>query len=302
MSTSDQAVIVWGEVLWDLFPDGAQLGGAPANVAWHLGLAGGWARLVSRVGDDDEGRRAIARLGEVCDTSLVQIDPQLATGVVEVSIDHGEPRYRLVPDRAWERIACTDDVIGALGEASVVIYGTLAQRTAAGLDSWRAGMAAAHGRCLKVCDVNLRKTETGGIEEGVAVLAALERADMVKVNDRELASLAAWLGWKDPIGELRKRPRVVAVTHGAVGATIYGEAGAVEIAATRAAPGGDNVGCGDAFLAVLVHGMTLGWDLAECGRAASRWASAVAEVRGATPFFDDERVADLLELDREDVA
>ncbi|MEO6771644.1 MAG: hypothetical protein ABI467_01315 [Kofleriaceae bacterium] len=48
--------------------------------------------------------------------------------------------------------------------------------------------------------------------------------------------------------------------------------------------------------------MTLGWDFAQCGRAASRWAAAVAEVRGATPWFDDARVADLLELDREDVA
>ena len=305
MSTTDQAVIIWGEVLWDLFPDGAQLGGAPSNVAWHLGMAGGWARLVSRVGDDDDGRRAIARLGEVCDTSLVQIDPERATGVVEVTVDAGEARYKLVPDRAWERIACTDDVIGALGEASVLIYGTLAQRTAAGLDGWRAGMNAAHGRCLKVCDVNLRKTESGGITEGVAVLAALERADMVKVNDRELAALADWLGWADPIRELRKRPRVVAVTHGAAGATLYGPdsaARAIEIAGTSAKPGGDNVGCGDAFLAILVHGMTLGWDFAQCGRAASRWAAAVAEVRGATPWFDEARVADLLELDREDVA
>jgi len=305
MSTSDQAVIIWGEVMWDQFPDGPELGGAPANVAWHLGMAGGWARLVSRVGDDDLGRRAIARLGEVCDTSLIQVDPERATGVVEITLERGEPRYKLVPDRAWERIACTDDVIGALGEASVLIYGTLAQRTAAGLDGWRAGMNAAHGRCLKVCDVNLRKTESGGITEGVAVLAALERADMVKVNDRELASLADWLGWADPIAELRKRPRVVAVTHGADGATLYGpdaSAHAIEIAGTPAKSGGDNIGCGDAFLAILVHGMTLGWDFAQCGRAASRWAAAVAEVRGATPWFDEERVADLLELDREDVA
>jgi fructokinase len=294
MSTTDQAVIIWGEVLWDQFPDGAQLGGAPANVAWHLGLAGGWARLVSRVGDDDLGRRATARLAEVCDTSLVQVDPERETGVVEVTVVGGEPRYRLVPGRAWERIACTDDVIGALGEASVLVYGTLAQRTAAGLQGWRDGIAAAHGRCLKVCDVNLRKTEKPEIEEGVAVLAALERADVVKVNDRELDVLAAWLGWADPIAELRKRPRVVAVTHGARGATLYGEGGAVEIAGAAAKPGGDNVGCGDAFLAILVHGMTLGWDLAASGNAAARWAAAVAEVRGATPFFDEARVAELL--------
>ena len=294
MSTTDQAVIIWGEVLWDQLPEGPSLGGAPANVAWHLGLAGGWARLVSRVGDDDLGRRALARLGEVCDTSLVQIDTERETGVVEVTVERGEPRYRLVPGRAWERIACTDDVIGALGEASVLVYGTLAQRTAAGLEGWRAGMAAAHGRCLKVCDVNLRKTEVPEIEQGVAVLAALERADVVKVNDRELGVLAGWLGWSDPIAELRKRPRVVAVTHGARGATLYGEAGSFEIAGVPAKPGGDNIGCGDAFIAILVHGMTLGWDLPTCGAAASRWAAAVAEVRGATPFFDEARVVELL--------
>jgi len=63
----------------------------------------------------------------------------------------------------------------------------------------------------------------------------------------------------------------------------------------RAAAGGDNVGCGDAYLAILVHGMTLGWDLATSGRAASRWAAAVAGVRGATPRFSDEQIDDLLE-------
>jgi len=298
MST-DQAVIIWGELLWDLFPDGAKLGGAPANVAWHLAQAGGWARLVTRVGDDDAGRRAIAELGELVDTSLVQIDPERATGEVEVAVaPTGEARYRLVPGRAWERIACTDDAIGALGEASVVVYGTLAQRAAAGLEGWRAAMNAAHGRCLKVCDVNLRKTETMEIGEGVAVLAALERADVVKVNDRELAALGEWLGWSDPIAELRKRPRVVAVTHGAQGSTLFGpESRAIEIAGVPARPGGDNVGCGDAYLAILVHGMTLGWDLATSGRAAARWASAVAEVRGATPRFEAAQIDDLLELE-----
>ena len=80
MSTSDEAVVIWGEVLWDRFPDGDQLGGAPANVAYHLGQAGGWARLVTRVGDDELGRRAIARLAHFVDTSLVQIDSERETG------------------------------------------------------------------------------------------------------------------------------------------------------------------------------------------------------------------------------
>src|SRR5437763_16347401 len=114
MSMADAAVVIWGEVLWDRFPDGDRLGGAPANVAWHLAQAGGWAQLVSRIGDDDDGRRALAQLDGLVDTSLVQIDPERATGEVTVEIVGGEPRYTLHPGRAWERIACNEQVEHAL--------------------------------------------------------------------------------------------------------------------------------------------------------------------------------------------
>src|SRR5215217_7955526 len=83
------AVVIWGELLWDRFPDGDRLGGAPANVAWHLGQAGGWPQLVTRVGDDDDGRRACEALSQLVDTELVQIDPERATGEVTVRIENG---------------------------------------------------------------------------------------------------------------------------------------------------------------------------------------------------------------------
>jgi len=296
MTESSDTVIVWGEVLWDRFPTGDQLGGAPANVAWHLGMAGGWARLVSRVGDDDDGRRAVARLAERVDTSLVQIDPERATGEVTVRLEGGEPRYTLHAGRAWERIRCTDAVREALGEASVLVYGTLAQRTADGFAGWREATRAAAASCLRVYDLNLRPIEI----DAQVIGEALAAADVVKVNDRELAALRDRFGWPDPIAALRRpahrSARVVAVTHGAAGSTLYGDGDPVEVAGVRAAAGGDNVGCGDAYLAILVHGMTLGWDLAASGRAAARWAAAVAGACGATPSFEDEQIADLLEV------
>lgn len=291
---SDQAVVIWGEILWDRFPDGPQLGGAPSNVAWHLGLAGGWVQLVSRVGNDAPGHEAIERLAQVCDTDLVQIDSEHATGEVEVRIENGEPRYRLVPGRAWELIECTPDVATAISEAGVLIYGTLSQHTPRGLAAWQQAVAAAGARCLKVCDLNLRRTEQPPAGEREAMLAAIEACDLLKVNDQELAKLADWQGWKDPIGELRKRPRVIALTHGAHGSTIHGEHGTVEVAGVPAHTKGDNVGCGDAYLALLVHGMTLGWDLAQSARVASRWAAEVASVRGATPALDEELIEDML--------
>jgi len=316
---SSDAVVIWGELLWDRFlaaPDGEDvaraevhasevLGGAPANVAWHFGQAGGWARLVTRVGDDADGRRAVELLDDLVDTSLVQIDPDRATGEVTIRLDRGEPRFTLHPGRAWEHIACTDAVREAIRDAGVFVYGTLSQRTAAGLAQWQSAAEAA-ARALRVYDANLRPND----QASHAIGTALAHADVVKLNDREVGQLRDLFGWGDPVARLcagevpageRPRaagtaPRIVVVTHGAAGSTIHPLDGpALEIAGVHAAPGGDNVGCGDAYLALLLHGMTCGWDLAASGRIASRWAAAVAEVRGATPRFDDERIADLLE-------
>jgi fructokinase len=286
------AVVIWGELLWDRFPDGDRLGGAPANVAWHMGQVGGWPQLVTRVGDDDDGRRAIAALAEMVDTELVQIDPERATGEVTVQLENGEPRYTLHPGRAWERIACTPPVVSALATAGVFVYGTLAQRTPDGLLEWRRARDCAN--CLRACDLNLRPTD----QYRIAISDALEAANIIKINDRELTALHDWLGWDDPISRLRQRAKVVAVTHGADGSTLYGLHGdeTIEIPGTRAAPGGDNVGCGDAYFAILLHGLTSGWDLGASGRAASRYAAAVAGERGATPRFEEDRIADLLEV------
>ena len=309
MSSSSEIVVVWGEVLWDRFPDGDQLGGAPANLAWHVGQAGTWVRLVSRVGGDGDGRRAIEQLADFVDPALIQIDPERATGEVTVRLDGAEPRYTLAPGRAWERIEYTDAVASALEEGiDVFVYGTLAQRKPEGLMGWRAAVAAA--RCLRVCDLNLRKTD----QNGPAIAEAIAAADVLKVNDRELDALRGWFGWADPVAALRDPTRIpradgapmpltvaqgarlVVVTHGADGSTLYGDGAPIRIAPTPAAPGGDHVGCGDAYLAILVHGLALGADLATSGRLAGRWAAAVAASRGATPRFTETQIADLLEL------
>lgn len=296
MSTSE-AVVIWGEVLWDRFPDGDQLGGAPANVAWHLGQAGGWARLVTRVGNDLPGRRAITQLEEFVDVSLVQLDRDRETGEVGIEVVAGEPRYTLHPGRAWERIECTDAARIAIAEAGVLVYGTLSQRTPEGLAGWRAAIEAAGDRCTKVCDVNLRRKPGSELEpaERVVLGEALDAADIIKVNDKELAVIAAWREWADPIAELCAHRRAVVITHGAGGSTLYSDRQKIFIPSVHAALGGDNVGCGDAYVAILVHGLTMGWDLSLSARAASRWAAAVAGARGATPRFDDETIEALLE-------
>lgn len=50
-------IVSFGEVLFDIFDDGARLGGAPLNLAVHLHRLGAEPLLVSAVGQDTLGRR-----------------------------------------------------------------------------------------------------------------------------------------------------------------------------------------------------------------------------------------------------
>lgn len=288
-----QAVLLWGEVLWDRFPDGPKLGGAPSNVAWHLGQAGAWAQLVSRVGDDEWGHRALTQLAPLVDISLVQVDRERATGEVTITLEDGEPRYHLVPGRAWEHLELTAAVRAAFADAGAFVYGTLAQRQAGGLAAWRRALSELPAGCLRVCDPNLRPADLSPQVLG----EALSAADVIKLNERELTLVGAALGTADPLHVLLQKPRVVVVTRGAEGSTIYAEGRVLQIPGVAARPGGDHVGCGDAYLAILVHGALSGWSLEDTGAAASRWAAEVASHRGATPLFDEELVAALLEGD-----
>lgn len=280
-------VIVWGEVLWDRFPDGDQLGGAPSNVAWHLAALGTPTALVTRSGDDADGaraRRALADRG--VDLALAQVDPARATGEVTVTLVDGEPRYRLEPGRAWEAIAMTDAIAAALPGARAIVYGTLAQRTPAGRAALAAALAAASPRVLRVCDPNLRGAAPSA-DDDRALAEALAAADVVKLNDREVAAVAARLGHADPVAWLLGRgARLVTVTHGAAGSTWHAPSLTLEVAAAPARPGGDHVGCGDAYLAGLVHGLIHGWPWRRTGHLASALAAEVASARGATPSVD----------------
>jgi fructokinase len=89
------SVVGIGEVLWDFLPGGPQLGGAPANFACHARALGGNASVITRVGDDDLGRRILERFQKMClPSEPVQIDALAPTGTASVTLnDLGVPRF-----------------------------------------------------------------------------------------------------------------------------------------------------------------------------------------------------------------
>ncbi len=277
---SAPTVVCWGELLWDLFPDGRLLGGAPSNVAYHLAALGCSVALASRVGDDELGREAAAALtASGVDTSLLQIDPRRRTGRVEVELVAGEPSYTLVPGCAWEHIEVTDAVATALTTCRAFCYGTLSQHVET--THFERALALLPETCLRVCDPNLRPKHV----DFAHLRSALAAADLVKLNQDEARIIAERAGVDDAVVWMRDKLGVatVVLTRGPRGCVVVSDSGMLEHPGFAAAPGGDNVGAGDAFLAALVHLLLLERPLDEVMRAANRYGAYLASQKGATP-------------------
>ena len=120
--------VIFGEVLYDCFPDGSRvLGGAPFNVAWHCQAFGLQPLFISRVGDDSPGKNILsAMLGWEMNTAGLQIDSEHATGRVNVSFNDNEPCYDIVENSAWDFISSQE--LPELNKESVLYHGSLALR------------------------------------------------------------------------------------------------------------------------------------------------------------------------------
>jgi fructokinase len=269
--------LLFGEVLHDCFPDGSRvLGGAPFNVAWHLRALGLDPYLVSRVGDDEAGREVLVAMRErTLDRAGIQIDHARPTGRVAVRIDAGEPRFDILPDQPWDRIAALADPPPGVG---LVYHGTLALRhpvSRAALSHLRESIAAP-----VFVDVNLRDPWW----DAELVADTLDGARWCKLNDAELARLAG------PGEPTRAAARLIArhglervfVTLGAAGAVAVDAAGAtLAVVPPVGVAVVDTVGAGDAFAAAVIAGLLGSWGIEATLHRAERLASGVCGLRGA---------------------
>ena len=286
--TMKHKIIAVGEVLWDLLPDGPQLGGAPANFAYHCRSLGVDARLVTRVGDDDWGRDVLDRFRELSlPTETVQVDPKLATGTVEVMLDAGQPRYKILENVAWDAIEANQAALTQVQGADAICFGSLAQRANASRQSIRALVAATRPGAFRVFDVNLRAPF---IDRDV-VAESLGLANVLKLNDAELPELAAMFGLESTEG----RPAIlglirafglslVALTRGGDGSLLMTADGVwADHPGAHLVQVADTIGAGDAFTAALTVGLMANRSLEAINSHANDVASYVCSQVGATP-------------------
>ncbi len=274
-------ICVFGEVLFDVFPDGeAVLGGAPFNVAWHLQALGNEPLLVTRIGRDLAGKNIrLAMEDWHMSVAGVQEDPVHPSGRVEVSFTAGEPSYKIVADCAYDFIDAEAFPLDT-GPRGLLYHGTLALRN----EVSRMALEVISGRIQPdvFVDVNLR-TPWWHKEQ---VQIWLKAARWAKLNREELFVLGA--GRDDAEDAARDFVRnyeleQLIVTCGGEGAFVCRADGLIErVAPPVTTAVVDTVGAGDAFTAVYLHGLLHGWDISETLHAAQLFASMVVGLRGAT--------------------
>lgn len=268
-------VLAFGEVLWDIIDGDAHIGGAPFNFAAHVVKCGLSAEIVSAVGDDDLGRRALdAVKGLGVGSGLVRVHPSLPTGTVNVTLTDGIPSYEISMPVAWDEIAFPSESVPPAPRA--LYYGTLAARSA-GSSSALEAMLAAYPSALKFFDVNLRQ-KFWSVE---SVKSHLAFADILKVNDEEMRMLGF-----EPDGLFAEFPRLETLieTRGAEGCAVWSRGGeAFTCPAVDDGPVVDTVGAGDSFSAAFLSAVLEGRSLVEAARAGSVRAGKVAARAGAVP-------------------
>ena len=293
MSGSDRFVCLGvGEILWDVLPAGKQLGGAPANFAYHAHALGAEARVVSRVGADPLGREILDRLRTLgLPTDGITEDPSVPTGTVTVALDaRGSPSYTIHENVAWDFLSAEEPIMRTAARANAICFGTLGQRNPVARTAIRRLVQALPETALRIFDINLRQH----FWSRELIQESLGLANVLKLNDEELPVVAKLLGWDTSetacLEELavRFRLQAVALTRGARGSTLL-LAGNIPVHH----PGArltiaDTVGAGDSYTAALALGLLHGHSAEAILAFAHRVADYVCTQPGATPPLPPE--------------
>lgn len=277
-----------GEILFDIYPNHKRLGGAPLNFIHHVQKLTGTGNIISRVGRDVLGTKAIAEIETSgINTHYIQTDKINPTGVANVTIDDdGVPNFLIEPERAFDFIEIDENAEELINTDTECLYfGTLAQRSPIS----RKSIQSLFDKGLKYfCDLNLRMNF---YDEGV-IESSLGSADFLKVSYDEMKVVNSILlqseyNTEKVAFELMDQYNIqlIAVTRGKDGATLFengkrNDYSSVDLKVV------DTTGAGDAFSAVLCVGFLQGLELPLINKLSNDFASEICKFTGAIPRTD----------------
>jgi fructokinase len=282
-------VLCFGEVLWDTFADGKKPGGAPMNVAQHLVQQGLEVSFVSRLGNDEAGKKLVDFLkNSNLYGPYVQKDDELPTCEVTVQLDADSQATYIIPEPvSWDNIKVENGLKKHARKADAIVFGSLACRNKTTRNTLRTLLD--ESSALKIFDVNLRAPHYD--LSTIETLAA--KANIVKMNEDEAVLLIGGKPekLKDNMVEFQKKyhTKTICVTRGNKGAMIWHDEKFYEHPGF-AVQVEDTVGAGDAFLATLIKGILKQKPMQQVLEKACAVGAYVATRRGANPSYTKDDI------------
>ena len=282
-------VVCFGEVLFDCFPSGRKVGGAPLNVGLRLHHFGLDCQMISCIGQDEDGqiiRQFLFKEGLSAD--YFQINKDYHTGTVSVHLDkNGNASYEIIQPVAWDHISISAKNIALVKAADLFIFGSLVARQNPSKQTLFTLLESAK---FSVFDLNLRPPHYSW--EMLQKLILL--SDFIKCNEEELNYLLEQFRIQEI--DLEQKLRVllnlidgkgICITLEDKGALLLWKDKLYRQAAFPITVL-DTVGAGDSFLATLLHGLITHQDCNKCLLEACAMGALVATKNGANPKISEQ--------------
>ncbi len=285
---ADSLIIIGlGEILWDVFPEGKVLGGAPANFAYHVSQFGFDGRAISAIGNDDLGNEIIENLNKKELKYSIE-KTQFPTGTVQVTLDaKGVPQYEITQNVAWDNIPFTPEMEDLACRTKTVCFGSLAQRNPVSRLTINKFLDFLPSDALIIFDINLRQH----FYSQELIHQSLTRCNILKINDEEVvlvAELFDWVGLSEM--EICKKLledyslKMVVLTKGTEGSYVITK-NEISFKATPFVKVADTVGAGDSFTAGFVASLLKGKSIATAHDIAVEVSAFVCTQQGAMPVL-----------------
>jgi fructokinase len=272
-----------GEVLWDILPEGKQLGGAPTNFVYHTHNLGANSTIISAIGNDDLGNEIKQALKHKEIDNVLSIS-SAPTGTVSVELSEGIPEYTIHEKVAWDNIELTNAVKSELHSADAICFGSLAQRSQFSRLAIKEAVTLVPDSALKVFDINLRQN----YYTKDLIAESLQLANILKLNTEELQILSDFFDLESDQTEACSSLqnlfglKLIALTNGSENSMLVTQ-GKTSVLTTPKVEVIDTVGAGDSFTAALVRGLLKNESLEMIHQIAVNYSAKVCMSEGATP-------------------
>ncbi|TXJ41516.1 carbohydrate kinase family protein [Brachyspira aalborgi] len=298
-------ILVFGEILYDIYDDVAVIGGAPFNYSVQL------SRLISKndnlkfitaLGKDDFSKDAFKFIeNENIDSSLMQVLDNYETGKATVFMNENKiPDYIIHENVAWDNIEFNSDIEKALKEKYDLFYfNILSCRSEKSYNTLKNIFKNIDSK-YKVCDVTFRKN----YYTKEKIKEALEFINILKINDDELAIIKSLFypnlqnDNEILLKKLNKDFNIdyIFLTLGKSGASsfynnqyIFKPSNKIKVV--------DTVGAGDSFCAALSYAILKKLDIKKVLDFASAVSEEMIQVKGGTAKYNIKAIKEKFNIE-----